>query len=406
MSRAVVFKTKGKLDLRSLTVFGMNSKPTTTTPIGYFGTGLKYALAVLAREKIPVTFWIDGKKWIVESDPAKFRDKEFTELYICSTTIGGLIKKRIKLPYTTELGKNWKLWQAFRELESNTRDEKGETFIDDTGQLDNTEHPIGAKGLTYIVVESEAFVEEYLDRDKTFLPDGLTQRVGTEDVQVFDRPSDAIYYRGIRVLDLDEKERSELTYNILRHMELTEDRTLKSKWDAEYYIGIALARSKEAEHIQKAITAPTGTFENRLNFSYSTPSVEFLDTVASSEDKVHPSAKSVLKTHRPPPRKQPTLQPDWRSDLLQAIKDGDYDKVEEVIDAHRKIIIALLEKDIERNPTPLHVELPVGSSDDTTQEESATKYGEPNWKEPEDDNTRGSTESVQRVDELGDDIPF
>ena len=95
--RAIVHKTKGKMDLRSITVFGMNVKPETTMPIGYFGTGLKYAIAVLMRHKIPIRIIIDGKVWVIEGDPATFRNKSFTELYICSTTVGGLIRKRIKL---------------------------------------------------------------------------------------------------------------------------------------------------------------------------------------------------------------------------------------------------------------------------------------------------------------------
>jgi len=96
MVRAVVHKTQGKLDLRSLTVFGLNAKPTTDTPIGYFGTGLKYAVAVLARNNIPITFWIDSKKWTIEQDDTKFRDKSFKALTLKRNT---LIPKSINLPF-------------------------------------------------------------------------------------------------------------------------------------------------------------------------------------------------------------------------------------------------------------------------------------------------------------------
>ena len=54
----IVHSTPGLIDLRAFTTFGVNSKPNSKNPIGYFGTGLKYAVAVLARHKCPVTVWI------------------------------------------------------------------------------------------------------------------------------------------------------------------------------------------------------------------------------------------------------------------------------------------------------------------------------------------------------------
>lgn len=346
MTRAVIFKTKGKLDLRSITTFGLNAKPETGHPIGYFGTGLKYAIAVLSREKIPVTFWIDGKQWVIEADPSSFRGKNFTELYICSTTIGGLIKKRIKLPFTTELGKNWQLWQAFRELESNTRDELGITYVVQNPKGPESTDPV-IRGETLIVVESEEFVQEYFDRDKTFLPEGLTQREGTEDIQIFDRPSNCIYYRGIRVLDLEKDERSQLTYNILRPMELTEDRTLKSKWDAEYYIAQAIARQSDSDIIKKAVTAKDG-FEKKLNYSYGTPSVSFLDTIKTiGLSRVSTSAVSTYKTHRPEPVK---VFQDWRVALVSHLKAANFGEAGNIISRNQDELVAILEAHIDEYP--------------------------------------------------------
>lgn len=399
MSRAVIFKTKSKLDLRSLTVFGMNSKPNTINPIGYFGTGLKYAVAVLSRERIPVTFWIDGKKWTVEQDDTKFRDKEFRAL---SLKRHSMIPKTINLPFTTELGKNWDLWQAFRELESNTRDEKGETFIDDTGQLDNPEHPIGAKGLTYIAVESEKFVQEYFDREKTFLPEGMTERNSSESVQCFLRKSNHIYYRSIRIMDL--KEPSENTYNILSQIELTEDRTAKSeilvRWEIEKY----LANHAPKEIAVRAIKAPAKSYERRLDYSYTSKSDEFLDTVKEAGDEATPDLQTAYREARPV---KPTTTTDWRIALITHIREGEFTAAASIIHDHRETMITILERDLEEHePDDVDDQLPVGTDEPTLQETSeATTYGKPNWKEPENDATR-STGSIQRVDQHGDDIPF
>ena len=331
MTRSVVFKTPGKLDLRSIMTFGLNAKPNTGHPIGFFGTGLKYAIAVLCREKIPVTFYIDGQKWSVTTQESQFRDKTVTEVFL--ERHRKLLPPSVrKLPFTTELGKTWQLWQAFRELETNTRDENGETRI---GHQEGSTLPHDMKGYTFIEVVSEEFVQEFLDRDKTFLPEGLTLREGTKDIQIFDRPSQHIYYRGIRVLDLDERERSSLTYNILRSIELTEDRTAKSKWDVQYYISQAISEHEEPEIIRKAVTSKEDTFERGLNYSWGTPSTTFLDTVAKIPEKeLDPTAKTTLNQYRPTKVKASDSS-DWYTDIIPAIANGRWDDVIKILDEHR-----------------------------------------------------------------------
>lgn len=339
MTRSIVFKTPGKLDLRSLTTFGLNAKPATGHPIGFFGTGLKYAIAVLAREKIPVTIFINGKKWRVVRAASQFRQKSFEQLYLLRET---MIPKKIDLPYTTELGKTWKLWQAFRELETNTRDEKGSTILVQDTSDNLLIQDLEAQKCTLIRVEGEAFVQEYLDRDKTFLPEGLTLREGNEDIQIFNRPSTCVYYRGIRILDLDEKERGELTYNILRTIELTEDRTAKSKWDVQYHISQAISSHTDPEVIQTAVTAPPESFEHHLNFSYGVPSTEFLDTIAKiPSNQLDPTSRQVLKTYRPPKVKA-TKTFDYFEPLIVAIRDGNWDDVESCIQPYREEVIQAL----------------------------------------------------------------
>jgi len=46
----ITFENDGEIDLRAISQFGINVK-TGDSPIGFFGTGLKYALAVLMREE-------------------------------------------------------------------------------------------------------------------------------------------------------------------------------------------------------------------------------------------------------------------------------------------------------------------------------------------------------------------
>lgn len=340
--RAIVHKTQGKLDLRSLTVFGLNAKPATDTPIGYFGTGLKYAVAVLARNNISTTIWIDGKKWWIEQEDTKFRDKSFKSLILKTHGRAGLFLKTINLPFTTELGKNWELWQAFRELESNTRDEKGETFQMHNAEGEPNDVRKMLEGNTGIVVVGEAYVECFLNRDQYFLPDGLTQREPgsmSDRIQVFARKSKAVYYRSIRILEL--KESSENTYNILTQIQLTEDRTAKSEFDVQWEIQNYLGGSTDKEVVRRAISAPAKSFERKFDYEYSTRSDVFLDEVASAGEDATDYAKSILKRDRPPEPLKKEGQ-NWIRCLIDAISHGDYDQVKEVIDEHREQLHIIL----------------------------------------------------------------
>jgi hypothetical protein len=345
MTRSVVFKTKGKLDLRSIMTFGLNAKPNTGHPIGFFGTGLKYAIAVLTRNKIPVTFYIDGMKWTVETEDSKFRDKSVTEVFLLRNR-GKFLPSHIKkLPFTTELGKTWELWQAFRELYSNTLDEKGEAYVTEDSDLKAAFNYLhDTKGHTCICVESEAFVQEFFGKDKTFLPDGLILREGSEAVQIFDRPSRHIYYRGIRVLDLKEKEYSELTYNILSPIELTEDRTAKSKFDVQWIVSKAIAATEDKMLIQTAVKAATKSesFERGLNYSWGTPSTAFLDAVEEIPERERDSSsQAALNSYRPKPVKA-TTKKDWIEPIIKAVERGDWGALETHVQLYREEFVKIL----------------------------------------------------------------
>jgi hypothetical protein len=292
----VVFKTQTLLDLRAITTFGLNAKPNTKSPIGFFGTGLKMAIAVLIRNKVPIRLFIGDTEYEFKEFPGDFRDVGYTGILMRKKT--SLMKMFIQtqLPFTTELAKNWTLWQAFRELESNTRDEGGSTsteFLKDlgveiTGQAGHT---------TIIVGPSEEFAKVYEEHDKIFLPEALqTFDWGDKDIQIFKQPSNYIYYRGIRVLDLAKP--SIFTYNIVAPTELTEDRTIKYEWDVRDKIQRFLATQEDRGLINQLLNATDDHWESGLTWDseYATkPSAVFLDTLANKvakakgqEGKVHP----------------------------------------------------------------------------------------------------------------------
>lgn len=370
MSRSVVFRTPGLMDVRSFTSFGVNVKPNTESPIGYFGTGLKYAIAVLVRHGLKITVYIGREKYTFYLKQEKFREKNFDFIRMKKESwwpegLRFFKPKYEELPFTTEFGKNWKLWQAFRELYTNTLDENGDTLVvNSPEEVTNRTQVTDSDGLrdfvdveqTLIVVEGEQFVQEFYDKDRNFLPDGLRQRDSTERLQVFDRPSNHIYYRGMRVYDLDKP--STLTYNFLCDVKLTEDRTAASPYTLQDEISKYLLACEEEARLTKVLHEKD-SYEANINYSwaYRAPSSTFSRVVQAARP-ANATAAAVVRTYEPRKVVENPLSSYPRPWALHPVGDKDY----AVLDAYNKLvmrfgsdlsteavryIMALLQKDLD-----------------------------------------------------------
>jgi hypothetical protein len=271
----VIFDTPTQLDLKAITTFGLNAKPNSKSPIGYFGTGLKMAIAVLVRHNIPVQLFIGHTKYVFYTKAEDFRGKEFAFVRMKKETTLGW--GYTKLPFTTNLAKNWELWMAFRELESNTRDEGGFTWWGG----DNPTIKSDPDHTKFVVGPSEAFRAEWAKKDETFLKDGLREpTIDLPDFQVFRNSSKYVYYRGMRVLTLDKP--SLFTYNVLSQSQLTEDRTLKDQFWLPYRIVNYLFQSEDRALLNHYLNCTPDYWEYGLPVDDSlgyVPGPTFLDVV-------------------------------------------------------------------------------------------------------------------------------
>lgn len=259
----VVFFNKGAISPISIKSFGVSVKEG-TNPIGYFGTGLKYALAIYLREGCTIDIYSGLEKYEMRLEEEEVRGVPFKFI-----TMNGE-----KLSYTTELGKNWETWKAFRELYCNALDEGG-------GVTDGAVNPDDMDS-TYIIVKGEAVERDYHQRDSIVLRKGvLVPSLKMSEVEITDSPSKYIYYRGIRVFAL--KNPSILTYNILSHQILTEDRGLENPGSAIRMIERVFTSIRDKSLLKRSLTT-RDTLED--NFDYGIlyhwqefHSEEFLDTL-------------------------------------------------------------------------------------------------------------------------------
>lgn len=241
------FATNTVIPIDAFTTFGVNAKPNSGNPIGYFGTGLKYAVAVILRQGGTIRVLVDGTEYEFYTTDADFRGKHFKKIRMKKR---GDILGRWRyeaLPFTTELGKNWDLWHAYRELESNTRDERGSSYECNPASLSES------KGKTIIEVNCAGFEDVVNQENDVFLDDAGKKVFENRYFTMYDKPSKYLYYRGVRVYDMRYPAR--FTYDFKQgHVDLSEDRSARNSFMLFWYISGALMREVTDKAIlQKAL---------------------------------------------------------------------------------------------------------------------------------------------------------
>jgi hypothetical protein len=280
----IVFSNPGEIDVRSISTFGVSVKEG-ANPIGFFGTGLKYAIAVLLRTGHRVTIMSGETVVNFAVAPQEVRGQSFDFVTMATdadapTPIG----------FTTELGKQWELWMAYREIACNCKDEGG------SGQYEPyMVDPIA--GQTQIVVQGDGFEGVFANAHRFILEDEPLFTAGSLEVR--NRPSANFFYRGVRVSDLPAE--ALYTYNELSKVELTEDRTVKSSWEMTHRIVAGVLKSTDRQFLRNVVTASDSTFEGRLDFHGwgVQPSAEFVEVVGDCISdrmlKVNSTALKVWK---------------------------------------------------------------------------------------------------------------
>lgn len=284
---AVHFTTPSILDLRLLTIFGVSIKPNTKSPIGYFGTGMKYAIAILLRHnntiEIRTKNEIQGEiLYTFSSKEETIRGEEIDVIYMTtSTIIDGVIHKlrATQLPFSLSLGRNWERWMAYRELETNTRDENGLTLLstkeDIVSLIDNS-----TTDLTVISIYGQDFCNEVQKlHNEIFLDPALPILETLQNWTIHPGPSNYLYYRGIQVETLDTP--SKFLWNYTGDiMVLTEDRTPKDFSTGIRILDDLLTAELSEDILYEILTASHDYFESSIYFpTWRTPKDQLLDCI-------------------------------------------------------------------------------------------------------------------------------
>jgi hypothetical protein len=300
----VVHRTYTEFDIRAITITGLSAKPENDKrpAIGKFGTGLKYAIAVLLRNGCSVTIITPGQRHKLVAQVGEFRGQPFEAVAmrsIANPPTKNSRYKRMVLPFTTHYGINWEMWMAFRELHSNTLDEGGWTKLFSRELPD--EHKYVSEGCA-ILVEGEAYEAEYYNMHRTFLDAGPSVRYEGGGVRIYDLPHEDYvnefkYYRGLRAGDVQDNKMTLFIYDAVGEVYLTEERRVQDYfWD--WRVANAIAESDDEELIRAVLKADDDYWESTLNFHPSMqPSETFLRVAATA--KVRQRHYEYIKAHKP-----------------------------------------------------------------------------------------------------------
>jgi len=266
---ALIFHNPGEIDIRGATIAGLSAKESDSA-IGYFGTGLKYAIAQVLANAGSITIWSGLSKHTFHAKPLEFRGQGFSQI-VMETMITGCMGDVLDSPitenlgFTTGYGKRWKAWQIFRELYANAKDELGDVAY----QCTDTMIASPCEGTTLIIVEGwEELRDCYFTRDQIILPTEQEYDAECATLRVANTDSAYIYYKGVRVASRN----CGLLWNFKSGLTLTEDRTVEAgSYEVSQNICQFVIWCEDEAIIRKVITAGKLTFEEAAMAWFSPP---------------------------------------------------------------------------------------------------------------------------------------
>lgn len=249
----IKIQNKGEIDIQALTLLGATNKRGDNSKIGYFGSGLKYAMAVLLKYKIPIAIFAGEKEIKITTVRKDFRGEKFD-----------VIKVNGKLTsLTTEMGPDWEAWFAVREIYCNALDEKD-------SKLGLADKPKGKKGYTTFFIKFAPELDNLFSHWNEYFSEKRNDLIcedSMKSTRMFSGNSKKfiIYRKGIRCHISNEKC---LYHYDLDWVDINESRTIKDMWDLEYHLPSKVAMCANAQVIKDIFDNYKDTYEGDMKWHY------------------------------------------------------------------------------------------------------------------------------------------
>ena len=272
---SVFFCNKSTIDLDVIRIMGVSVKEN-DNPIGYFGTGLKFAIATLLRTGHKIELLRDGVSHPIGTTRKTIRGESFDVVTLDGEPLG----------FMTQLGRNWKPWMAYRELHSNCLDEGG--VISDR-------MPGGEWG-TVIRVDGDGITDAYRDRGSIFLETDPLSISPTCDIH---SGSGCVgFFRGIQAIKLNND--PAYLYNVKSGVSLTEDRTVTDQFSYNWEVARSILQCEREDILERIlIECDDRSYESTLPLleTHQRPSEVFMRVCEpyAGGYKILPNAKKVYE---------------------------------------------------------------------------------------------------------------
>ena len=268
-SNHIFFMNESEFDTTAMLTFGVSAKDSNDA-IGFFGTGFKYAVAIILRLGGSIKITSHGQEYVFEKRHEIIRGQIFDVVYMNGQNAG----------FTTHLGINWEPWMAFRELYSNCVDENGAV---------SDEHQDSG---TVIDVACFEVAQAFMEKDKYFIQ-GTPTHFG-QWVDIYAKGSSYIFYKGVAVGAID----SAFSFNVKTPVRLSEERTVKHTWEVFDPIAKEIQKITDPELIRSLLLSRCDS-DKRIpyHFDYKT-SDEFISTAKTlliTNHGLPESARAVVK---------------------------------------------------------------------------------------------------------------
>lgn len=244
------FKNAGEIDINALRLLGASSKETDNTKIGFWGTGLKYSIAVLLRESIDIKVFSGLKEIKIGKRKTKMRGDTYEVMTVNGTPTS----------VTTRMGKDWEPWFAVRELYANMKDEGNE-------KIEVTDSPQGLKGTTRIFIEFNDSMKAIFDNLPEYFSFNreVKYEAGLDKLYKRHKKDAGILYR--RGFKIGEQKGTLFDYD-LHDIQINETRTVKYNFQVSEYIGKLWRTYSSLEGLRRLIN--TRNWErDELDWEYS-----------------------------------------------------------------------------------------------------------------------------------------
>lgn len=229
----------GMIELAALHLIGASTKVGDESKIGQFGSGNKYGIAFLVRNDMAPVIMSGTEEIKISTERQYFRDQAFDILCFNGQ----------QTSITTQMGKDWVLWQALREIICNAMDEGG-------FNVSLTTKVVAEEGVTaFHIPFTDQVMEFYGNWEHYFYSDYRVMEVLGEHKNVVLSKSSVeanIYRRGVRCLDTSLKSANDYD---LTQVDIGEDRIASSRYQVTREIIRTMAMSSKRLSVSKFLDA-------------------------------------------------------------------------------------------------------------------------------------------------------